>query len=103
MAIDVFIKAVADETEPLSDAPFHEASDPSPSEVVEFDRFLSTLGEEERREVLTTMVEQAEENLELDFTSIFRHFLRDDDDRLAQLSCAALCSKCQWQSSRLHR
>ncbi len=90
MAIDVFIKAVADESEPLSDAPFHEASDPSPSEVAEFDRFLSTLGDEERREVLTAMVEQAEENLELDFTSIFRNCLRDEDDRLAQLGIEGL-------------
>ena len=90
MAIDVFIKAVADESESLSDAPFHEASDPSPSEVAEFDRFLSTLGDEERREVLTAMVEQAEENLELDFTSIFRNCLRDEDDRLAQLGIEGL-------------
>ena len=90
MAIDVFIKAIADESEPLSDAPFHEASDPSPSEVVEFDRFLSTLDEEERRVVLTTMVEQAEENLELDFTSIFRYFLKDEDDRLVQLGIEGL-------------
>ena len=90
MAIDVFIRAIADESEPLSDAPFHEASDPSPSEVIDFDRFLSTLDEEERRVVLTTMVEQAEENLELDFTSIFRHFLRDEDDHLVQLGIEGL-------------
>lgn len=90
MAIDVFIRAIADESEPLSEAPFHEASDPSPSEVIDFDRFLSTLDEEERRVVLTTMVEQAEENLELDFTSIFRHFLRDEDDRLVQLGIEGL-------------
>ena len=90
MAIDVFIRAIADESEPLSDAPFHEASDPSPSEVIEFDRFLSTLDEEERRVVLTTMVEQAEENLELDFTSIFRHFLKDEDDNLVQLGIEGL-------------
>ena len=90
MAIDVFIRAIADESEPLSEAPFHEASDPSPSEVIDFDQFLSTLDEEERRVVLTTMVEQAEENLELDFTSIFRHFLSDEDDRLVQLGIEGL-------------
>ena len=90
MAIDVFIKAVADDSEPLSDAPFHEASDPSPTEVVEFERFLSTLEGEERRVVLTAMVEQAEENLELDFTSIFRHCLRDEDDGLVQLGIEGL-------------
>ena len=90
MAIEVFIRAVADESEALSDAPFHEASDPSPSEVAEFDRFLSTLNGEERREVLTAMVEQAEENLELDFNAIFRHCLKDDDDRTVQLGVEGL-------------
>ena len=90
MAIDVFIKAVADESEPLSEAPFHEASDPSPAEVADFDRFLSTLDNEEQREVLRAMVEQAEENLELDFTAIFRHCLKDDDDRLVQLGVEGL-------------
>ncbi len=90
MAIDVFIRAIADDSEPLSDAPFHEASDPSPSEVVEFDRFLSTLDAEERHVVVTTMVEQAEENLELDFTSIFRNFLKDEDDHLVQLGIEGL-------------
>ena len=90
MAIEVFIRAIADESEPLSDAPFHEASDPSPSEVAEFDRFLSTLDDEERHEVVSTMVEQAEENLELDFTSIFRLCLKDYDDRLAQLGVEGL-------------
>ena len=90
MAIDVFIRAVADESEPLSDAPFHEASDPSASEIVEFHRFLSTLYEEERRVLLTAMVEQAEENLELDFTSIFRHCLRNEDDHLVQLGVEGL-------------
>ena len=90
MAIDLFIKAIASESEPLSEAPFHEASDPSASEVIEFDRFLSTLDKEERLVVVTTMVEQAEENLELDFTSIFRHFLRDDDDHMVQLGIEGL-------------
>lgn len=90
MAIDVFIQAIAEESETLSDAPFHEASDPSPSEVADFDRFLSTLQEDEKREVVAALVEQAEENLELDFTAIFRHCLKDDDDRLAQLGVEGL-------------
>ena len=90
MAIDVFIRAIVDDSGPLSEAPFLEASDPSPSEVVEFDRFLSTLDEGERREVLKAMVEQAEDNLELDFTSIFRQCLKDEDDRLAQFGVEGL-------------
>jgi len=90
MAVELFINAVADESEPLSDAPFHEVSDPSPSEMEAFIRFFMTLEDERRRELVGTMVEQAEENLELDFTSIFRHCLKDEDDRLAQLGIEGL-------------
>ena len=90
MAIDVFIEAVTDESEPLSDAPFHEASDPSPDEVTEFARAIAEMDEGRRHEILGAMVEQAEENLELDFTAIFRRCLKDDDDRLAQLGVEGL-------------
>ena len=90
MAIEVFIEAIADESEPLSDAPFHEASDPSSEEVAEFSRACVDMEGDRRREVVAAMVEQAEENLELDFTAIFRHFLKDDDDRLAQLGIEGL-------------
>lgn len=93
MAIEVFIEAIADESEPLSDAPFHEASDASPDEVAEFVRFCLDMDEERHREVVAAMVEQAEENLELDFTALFRQCLRDDDDRIAQLGVEGL-----WES-----
>ena len=40
--------------------------------------------------MVAIMVEQAEDNLELDFTSIFRLCLRDDDDHLVQLGVEGL-------------
>ena len=93
MAIDAFIKAIGDESLPLADAPFHEASDPSQEEVAEFARACLDMDEDRRHEVLAAMVEQAEENLELDFTSIFRQCLRDEDDHIAQLGVEGL-----WES-----
>ena len=90
MAIEVFIRAIADESEPLSDAPFHEASDVTSDEVAEFVLFCLDMDEERRREVVSAMVEQAEENLELDFTAIFRQCLRDDDDWMVQLGIEGL-------------
>ncbi len=90
MAIEVFIEAIADESAPLSDAPFHEASDASAAEVAEFARVCLDLDEVRRREVVAAMVEQAEENVEMDFTAIFRQCLKDDDDRLAQLGIEGL-------------
>ena len=93
MAIDVFIKAIAEESEPLSDAPFHEASDATSDEVAEFACFCLDMEDERRRGVMAAMVEQAEENLELDFTSIFRQCLRDNDDWMVQLGVEGL-----WES-----
>ena len=90
MAIESFIDAITDESAPLSDAPFHEASDPSPRDVAEFARICLLMDEDRHREVLAAMVEQAEENLELDFTSIFRQCLRDGDDRIVQLGIEGL-------------
>ena len=90
MSFQQFIEVIADPDSPLSEAPFHEASDPSPGELAEFARVCDAMHEDRRREVLTAMVEQAEENLELDFTAIFRQCLDDDDDRLAQLGIEGL-------------
>jgi HEAT repeat protein len=90
MAIEAFIDAIADDSAPLTDAPFHEASDVSSEEVAEFVRACNGMEEDRRREVVGAMVEQAEENLELDFTAIFRQCLRDEDDRMAQLGVEGL-------------
>ncbi len=90
MSIEQFIEVIADPSVPVADAPFHEASDPSPGELAEFTRVCDALDQERRREILAAMVEQAEENLDLDFTSIFRLCLKDDDDRLVQLGVEGL-------------
>ena len=90
MSFQQFIEIIADPSAALSDAPFHEASDPAPGDLAEFARVCAGLGEARRREVVSEMVEQAEENLELDFTAIFRLCLKDEDDRLTQLAVEGL-------------
>ena len=90
MSFNEFLEAISDPTTRLVDAPFHEASDPAPDELREFGRVILDMDEDRRREVLSTMVEQAEDNLELDFTSIYRLCLKDDDDRLVQLGVEGL-------------
>ena len=84
MSFREFIDTISDPFARLADAPFHEASDPSRNELDEFGRVIIDMDEERRREVISVMVEQAEQNLELDFTAIFRLCLKDDDDRLVQ-------------------
>ena len=90
MSFQELIEIIADPSAPLADAPFHEVSDPSPGELAEFVQVCDTLNEDRRCEVVAVMVEQAEENLELDFTAIFRQCLKDDDDRMVQLGVEGL-------------
>ena len=90
MSYQQFLEIVADPSAALSDAPFHDASDPSPAELAEFAAVAAGLSEERRREVIAALVDEAEENLELDFTAIFRLCLKDDDDRLTQLAVEGL-------------
>ena len=90
MSFQELIENIADPSAPLADAPFHEASDPSPGELAEFVQVCDTLNEDRRCEVIAVMVQQAEDNLELDFTSIFRQCLKDDDDRMVQLGVEGL-------------
>ena len=90
MAFSDFIEAISDPVYRLADAPFHEASDLPPTELAEFGRVIMDMDEERRRELLSNMVQQAEDNLELDFSSIFRMCLKDDDDRLVQLGVEGL-------------
>ncbi len=90
MSFQELIETIADPSAPLSDAPFHEASDPSPGELDEFIQVCDTLNQDRRCEVVAVMVQQAEENLELDFTAIFRQCLKDDDDRMIQLGVEGL-------------
>lgn len=90
MSFQELIEVIADPSAVLTDAPFHEASDPSPGELAEFIQVCDTLNEDRRCEVLAVMVEQAEDNLELDFTAIFRQSLKDDDDRVVQLGVEGL-------------
>ena len=90
MSFQELIEIIADPSTPLADAPFHEVSDPSPGELAEFVQVCDTLNEDRRCEVVAVMVEQAEENLELDFTAIFRQCLKDDDDRMVQLGVEGL-------------
>ena len=90
MSFQELIETIADPSAPLADAPFHEASDPSPGELAEFVQVCDTLNEDRRCEVIAVMVQQAEDNLELDFTAIFRQCLKDYDDRMVQLGVEGL-------------
>ena len=80
MSLDNFLENLADPALSLSNSDFIELSDLSPAELGVFARHWFRLSPERKRAVLTTMVELAEDSLELDFSTIFKLCLKDDDD-----------------------
>ena len=80
MSLESFLENLSDPSIPLSNSDFIEVSDLSPSELGVFARYWFRLSQERKRAILTTMVELAEDSPELDFSTIFKMCLKDDDE-----------------------
>ena len=80
MPLDPFLETLSDETVPIPVAEFAEMSDLSPSELGEFARAWFGIDEDRQHNIITAMVEAAEENAELDFSAVFKMCLRDKDE-----------------------
>ena len=80
MPLEEFIEAVTDPLEEVPTSEFIEISDLSPSELGVFARAWFTMPGERRQWTVSTMVELAEDSPELDFSAVFKMFLRDDDE-----------------------
>lgn len=80
MSLENFLDNLSDPSVPLGNSNFIEISDLSPSELGTFARSWFGLSQERKRAVLATMVELAEDSPELDFSTIFKMCLKDDDE-----------------------
>ena len=80
MPLEKFLEDIADPSVPLSNSDFIEVSDLSPAELGVFARAWFRLSQERKRAVIATMVELAEDNTELDFCTIFKMCLKDEDE-----------------------
>ena len=80
MSLEKFLENLADPFIPLSNSNFIEVSDLSPAELGVFARAWFRLALERRRAIIATMVELAEDNPELDFCTIFKMCLKDQDE-----------------------
>jgi hypothetical protein len=85
MSFEFFLENVSDPTGHMSAVDFYEISDLSPEELGQFAAAWYPLTIERQREIATTMVELAEDNPELDFTSIYKLCLKGDDEPLLQI------------------
>ena len=80
MSLEQFLENLSDPAIPLGNSDFIELSDLSPAELGVFARHWFLLSQERKRAILTTMVELAEDSPELDFCTIFKMCLKDEDE-----------------------
>ena len=85
MSFEFFLESIADPTDHIFAADFHEISDLSPEELGKFASAWFPIPIERRRSIAATMVELAEDNPELDFTAIFKMCLKSDDEPLLEI------------------
>ncbi len=80
--IEEIIVELGNSDSPLLDSRLAELSNPSPEELELFKRSWTAIEAERRRQTVYRLVELAENNLELNFDSIFKHCLKDQDDEV---------------------
>ena len=90
MSLDLFLETLADEIEPIPASEFSEVSDLSPAELGEFARAWLKIDLDRQRRIVAAMVEAAEENPELDFSPIFKMYLRDKDEFILEKAMEGL-------------
>ena len=85
MSFEFFLENVSDPTSRISAVDFYEISDLSPEEMELFDSAWEPLPIERQRTIISSMVELAEDNPELDFTAIYKMCLKSDDEPLLEV------------------
>ncbi len=90
MALDSQLEQVNDDTDPLKHANIVMLSGISESELDTFQLRWDDLAEEQQEKMLDRMLELAEDNLELDFSTIFRSCLRDPNQNVREKAISGL-------------
>jgi len=90
MSFEFFLESALDPTSHIAAVDYHEISDLSSEELELFTEAWSPISIEHQRSLLTTMVENAEDNPELDFSAIFKSCLDSDDEPLLVIALDGL-------------
>lgn len=90
MVLERYLNELQDTAKPLSMARLIYLSSMTPEEVERFQRSWAGLDVARRREVLTRLIELAEDNVDLDFNAVFRVCLKDPDEDVREKAIAGL-------------
>lgn len=78
MTLDTYIAELGDESNPVKRSGLLQLSSLTREDIRDFRRQWRGVGGERKREVLAALVDLSEDNLELDFSAIYRSCLTDD-------------------------
>ena len=78
MTLDTYIAELGEESNPVKRSGLLQLSSLTREDTHDFRRLWRRVGRERRREVLAALLELSEDNLELDFSAIFRACLSDE-------------------------
>jgi HEAT repeat protein len=93
MSLEKFLEVLVDPSVTVSTSDFIEVSDLSPGELGTFAKAWFNVPVERQRWMISTMVELAEDNPELDFCAIFKMCLKDKDEMVLERAMEGL-----WES-----
>ena len=90
MPLETYLKELVDSTRPLGVAKLINLSHLAPDEVSAFQDAWRDADTQRRRQVIDQLIELAEDNVELDFDSVFRTSLTDSDAEVRRYSIRGL-------------
>ena len=90
MPLEEFLETLADPSAKVAVGEFAELSDLLPAELGVFARTWFSIDVERQRWIISTMLELAEQNPELDFIAVFKMCLKDDDETVLETAMEGL-------------
>ena len=94
MTLELYFQKIGAESTPLKYGDLAQLSGLTDSDVSSMDRLWASVPAERRRRLIERLVTMAENNIDLDFTSIFKHSLNDEDPMVRALGVNGL-----WESN----
>ena len=90
LSLEGYLNDLRDQHKPLRHSGLLQLSSLSPEELVEFKAMWSSLSQGRKSEVLSKLVELTEDNLELDFSAVYRACLGDEDHAVREAATRGL-------------